>query len=167
MSTIDKLIHARVVKAVDFGLLEDEVAERGLFGTERLFNFLQNELPGIPSRDAQLSSSEQVAVLFGRYLTNERLILQSAVSPLRHLSNAIWEFKTLDVRVFGWAVRRDCFVIDSGCDTKRLKGGELNYSGFIIQTEWVRKKLGFKAGDYVEGTGPNDILKKFTIIARS
>jgi hypothetical protein len=158
MSTIFDLLQKGRLKAVILGLLDEEIPERGLFGTSRLFTFLEKDLPSIPSRDVTLSAEEQLANLFGRYLTNRPLILRSPISPLRHLRNAIWEFKTLDVRVFGWFVAKDAMVIDAGCDVKRLKSGALNYNGFIVQTEYVRKQLGFNPAEYVQGTQPNDIL---------
>src|SRR5262249_25649485 len=90
----------------------------------------------------------------------------SPLSPIRHLRNGVWEFKTLDVRVFGWFADKDLMIIDAGCDVKRLKSGNLNYSGFITQTEYVRKNLGFSPGDYVQGDQPNDILKSFTLLPK-
>jgi len=166
MSTIDTLLAGGRLRPVDFGLLDDELPERGLVGTERFFGFLTNELPSIPSQDAMLSALEQLASLFNRYLTNTPLILNSPISPLRHLEDAVWEFKTLDVRVFGWAVRKDYFVVDSGCDTKKLKAGNINYSAFINQTTWVRKNLGFQSGTYITGSHPSNVIEKFVIPPR-
>lgn len=163
MSTIARLISAGTLKAVDLGLLDDELPERGLFGTSRLHSFIEGELLRIQSRDAQLSAEEQVANLFGRYLTNRPLLLNSPIAPLRHLERGIWELKTLDVRIFGWFPARDTMIIDAGCETKLLKDEKLNYSGFIAQTEYVRKSLGFLAGDYILGDQPNDILTNFKI----
>lgn len=166
MSTMATLISKGTLQSVNMGLLGDELAERGLFGTQRLFRFLGEDLPKIPSQDSVLSTEEQTANLFGRFLTNRPFILRSPISPIRHLRDAIWEMKTLDVRLFGWFVERDCLVLDSGCDVKLLKSGKLNYSGFINQTSYVRKNLGFEAADYIQGTTPNDILTKFIIAPR-
>jgi hypothetical protein len=166
MSTITNLLSKGTLKAVTLGLLDDELPERGLFGTSRLFTFLAQELPNIPSRDVALSAEEQVANLFGRFLTNRPLILRSPISPLRHLERAVWELKTLDVRVFGWFVDKNVMVIDAGCDAKLLKSEKLNYSGFIAQTEYVRRTLGFQPTDYIQGNQPNDILTRFTILPK-
>src|SRR6266852_2301599 len=158
MSTISSLLVQGTLRAVTLGLLDDELPERGLFGTHRLFKHLAEELPSIPSRDATLSAKEQVSNLFGRYLTNRPLILRSPISPLRHLKDAVWELKTLDVRVFGWFAAKNSMIIDAGCDVKLLKSEKLNYSGFINQTSYVRKTLGFAPTEYVQGKLPNDIL---------
>jgi hypothetical protein len=166
MSTISSLLVQGTLRAVTLGLLDDELPERGLFGTHRLFKHLAEELPSIPSRDATLSAKEQVSNLFGRYLTNRPLILRSPISPLRHLRDAIWELKTLDVRIFGWFAAKDCMIIDAGCDAKLLKAEKLNYSGFIVQTSYVRKSLGFTSADYIQGTEPNDILTRYVIAPR-
>ena len=166
MSTIPKLLSGGTLKAVTLGLHDDELADRGLFGTVRLFKFLSEELPTIPSRDATLSAEEQVAVLFARYLTNRPFVLRSPISPLRHLNNAVWELKTLDVRVFGWFAAKDAMIIDAGCDVKLLKAQQRNYSGYINQTEHVRKRLGFNPSDYVQGSEPHDILTNFKLIPK-
>jgi hypothetical protein len=89
MSTISNLLGSGTLKPVTLGLLDDELADRGLFGTSRLFSFLEKNLPSIESRDVALSAEEQVANLFGRYLTNRPLILKSPISPLRHLNRAV------------------------------------------------------------------------------
>ena len=167
MSTISNLLSDGKIKAVTLGLVDDELADRGLFGTTRLHSFLENDLPAIQSRDAVLSAEEQLANLLGRYLTNRPLVLLSPLSPIRHLANGIWELKTLDLRVFGWFVERDSMIIDSGCDVKLLKSGKLNYSGFIAQTEYVRKTLGFSPTNCVQGNQPHDILKNFTVLPKS
>jgi hypothetical protein len=166
MSTVDKLLAEGHLRAVQLGLLEDELPERGLFGTDRLHDFLENDLPKMVGIDAQLSPLEQIAALCGRYLTDVPLVLRSPISPLRYLESGVWEMKTTDVRIFGWFAKIDNFVADSGVDVARLKSGELNYSGFINQTAWVRRKLGFELVGYVTGTKPNDILEKFTLAPR-
>ncbi|QQN62105.1 hypothetical protein JIR23_21130 [Bradyrhizobium diazoefficiens] len=166
MSTLNKLIQDGTLKSVTLGLLDDEMAERGLFGTGRLHSFLSTELPAIPTRDAMLSALEQVANLFGRYLTNRPLVLQSPIAPIRHLEDSVWELKTLDVRIFGWFATKDCMVIDAGCDVKLLKDGKLNYNGFIVQTSYIRKALGFVPRDYISGTSPHDILTRIIIPPR-
>jgi hypothetical protein len=163
MSTISNLLGSGTLKPVSLGLLDDELADRGLFGTSRLFGFLETNLPSIESRDVALSAEEQVANLLGRYLTNRPLILKSPISPLRHLDRAVWELKTLDVRIFGWFVSKDVMVIDAGCDVKLLKSEKLNYSGFIAQTEYVRRSLGFKVTEYIQGDQAHDILTSFVI----
>jgi hypothetical protein len=166
MSTIAKLIGDETLRSVTLGLLDDELPERGLFGTSRLFRFLSDELPAIASQDSMLSAQEQVSNLCGRYLTNKPLILRSPISPIRHLENGIWELKTLDVRIFGWFTAKDCMIIDAGCDVKLLKAGKLAYSGFINQTAYARKSLGFTSSEYIQGTQPNDILSKFVVLPR-
>ena len=166
MSTMTKLLANTTLQSVTLGLLDDELPERGLFGTARLFYFLDKELPSIPSRDPLLSSKEQVSNLFGRYLKNKPLVLQSPISPIRHLEQGIWELKTLDVRVFGWFANKDTMILDAGCDVKLLKAGNLAYSGFINQTNYIRKSLGFSSADYIQGTTPNDILTKFLVLPR-
>ncbi len=166
MSTVANLVAAGTLRAVTLGLIDDELPDRGLFGTRRLHDFLEGDLRAVPSRDSTLSAELQLATLFGRYLTNRPLILHSPISPLRHLKSAVWEMKTLDVRVFGWFAQKDVMVLDAGCDVKLLKSDKLNYSGFIAQTEYVRKTLGFQETEYVQGTQPNDILTNFTLIPR-
>lgn len=167
MSTLTKLIDAGTLRAVDLGLLDDELPDRGLFGTSRLHSFLDVDLLKIKSRDPQLSAEEQVANLLGRFLANRPLMLNSPIAPLRCLKNGVWELKTLDVRIFGWFPARDTMVIDAGCDTKLLKSGKLNYSGFIAQTEYVRGSLGFLSGSYILGDQPHDILTNFKIAPKS
>jgi hypothetical protein len=166
MSTIDKLVSGGRLRAVRLGLQDDELPDRGLFGTDRLHEFLANDLAKIAANDAQLSPLEQVAALFGRYLTNVPLVLKSPISPLRHLDDAVWELKTTDVRIFGWFARKDCFVADGGADVSRLKSGALTYNGFIVQTAWTRRNLGFLTSDYVTGTKPDDVLERYTLAPR-
>ncbi|UFX41723.1 hypothetical protein HAP47_0020645 [Bradyrhizobium sp. 41S5] len=166
MSTLNKLVQAGTLTSVTLGLLDDELPERGLFGTTRLHNFLANDLPSIPSRDATLSALEQVANLFGRFLTNKPLVLQSPIAPVRHLEDSVWELKTKDVRIFGWFAAKDSMVIDAGCDVKLLKAGKINYSAFINQTSYVRKALGFSTNDYIIGKLPHDILTRIVIPPR-
>ncbi|MBR1165213.1 hypothetical protein [Bradyrhizobium elkanii] len=166
MSTLNKLLEAGTLTSVTLGLLDDELPERGLFGTARLHSFLSNDLPSIPSQDAMLSALQQVANLFGRFLTNRPLVLQSPIAPIRHLEDSVWELKTKDVRIFGWFAAKDSMVIDAGCDVKLLKSQKLNYSGFITQTSYIRKTLGFSPKDYITGKSPHDILTRIVIPPR-
>jgi hypothetical protein len=163
MSTITSLIASETIKSVAFGLLPDELPERGLFGTGRFFQFLETVLPSIPSRDAMLSSEEQLVGLLGRYLTNAPLRLNSPISPIRHLEDGVWEFKTKDVRAFGWFVAKDCAILDSGCDVKLLKSNRINYSGYIEQTRYVRTSLGFTPGKFIQGSEPSHVVTKFIV----
>lgn len=162
--TMAKLLEEKRLRSVTLGLHEDELPKRGLFGTERFFDDLAEKLPKILSGDATLSALEQVAILFGRYLLDRPIKLYASFTPLKHLENAVWEFKTNDVRVFGWAAHTDCVIVDSLCDVKLLKSEHLNYSGFITQTSSVRTRLGFKSTEYLHGTEPQDILTNVVIL---
>ncbi len=165
MSTIDTLLEAETLKSVSLGLLEGELPERGLFGTERFREFVAATLPAIPSQDVMLSSAEQVSGLLGRFLRNKPFVLRSPLSPVRALQDAVWELKTLDVRIFGWFTSRDCMVVDFGCDVKKLKNGEFNYSGCINQTRYTRTSLGFADNEFIQGTNVHDVLSNIIVLS--
>jgi hypothetical protein len=62
---------------------------------------------------------------------------------IRAEMNAVGELKTPDVRIFGWFLKRDCFVAVFGNWTDVVKDHDL-YRGYRIAIRRPRRELGIE-----------------------
>ena len=69
----------------------------------------------------------------------------------------MWELKTPDIRVFGWFLKKDCFVAVFGDWADRVKEHDL-YRGYRIAIRRLRRELNVDDTLCVQGVSPSDVL---------
>jgi hypothetical protein len=110
-----------------------------------------------PSRLGQTSAAEQVDQLFYSFLSGAPLILSRQFKYIRAENNAVWELKTPDTRIFGWFMKKDCYVCVFGDWADKVKDHDL-YRGYRIAVRRLRRELGVDNNLCVQGVDPGDVL---------
>jgi hypothetical protein len=160
MATLSRLCDEGCLVALDPGLEADELPTRRLYGTPAFVEWLDGTLPGIPFDPvyAELNAMEQVAALFHEYLmgvsfSSDRRFRKLNCSPNHH----IWEFKTDDIRIFGWIPEKDAFVCCFGDSKDEIEIFQ-KYGVYIAQTKYVRDQLNLDDPKFLEGKEYIDVI---------
>ena len=104
-----------------------------------------------------MESSAQIDDLFNTFLSGQPLVYMKQFRSIRAEKNAVWELKTPDVRIFGWFLRKDCFVAVFGNWADVIKDHDL-YRGYRLETRRLRREMGMGEGDCVQSLDPNDVI---------
>jgi hypothetical protein len=159
MTTIAVLVARGAISKIEVELASRDQPARLLYGTPGFIQWL-NELPAVspPQRHSGLATpAEQIDDLFHAFLSGKPLIFTRQFRVVRAEDNAVWELKTPDLRVFGWFMRKDCFVAVFGNWTDTIKDHDL-YRGYRIAIRRLRRELGVDETLCVRGVAPSDVL---------
>lgn len=160
MATLEELEADRSLVRIDVPLDGGEQVWRRLYGTPDFVKWLDDELPKLVTTvvGGSFSPSEQLDARFHEYIIgdtiqDDRRFKGLSSTPEHH----VWEFKTLDLRVFGWVPSRDCFICTFGDMKDRIE--LLNaYGRYIAQTVYVRDNLPLDHPRFVESKDYGDVL---------
>jgi hypothetical protein len=159
MSTIEDLVQRSAIAKIDVPLDVGEQPLRLLFGTPGFVDWLKRILEGIEPkiRLGDTTPAEQIDHLFHLYLTGRPLVPMRQFRSIRAEDNAVWELKTPDIRIFGWFLKRDCFVGVFGDWADQVKDHDL-YRGYRIAIRRLRRELGVDDSLCVKGILPSDVI---------
>lgn len=159
MTTFDSLLATGSIVRVEIPLDTRSQTHRLLYATPAFVDWLselsRSDHPS-PLR-ADMTPAEQVDFLFFTYVTGQPLTYSRQFRAIRPEPNAIWELKTIDLRIFGWFLRKDCFVCAFGDWADHVKDHDL-YRGYRLEIRRLRRELGIGKELCVEGIDPNDVL---------
>jgi hypothetical protein len=144
-------------------VLEQGVQEfREFYVSPLLHGWITGTLPGMASVcGVQLSPQEQVFSFVELFCAGERLAYGHQFKPLTHITDGIWEFKTTDIRVFGWFKQKDCFIGAVADDATRIKNHNL-YVGYAnVTTKQFRDRLDLDGPKFVSGDDPHAVVSNF------
>jgi hypothetical protein len=158
MSTIEQLIEANAISRIDVEMGQEQPV-RLLYGTPEFLHWLNDILSGAQpkNRTGQATPAEQIDQLFYSFLNGSPLIHLRQFKFIRAEKNAVWELKTPDTRIFGWFLKKDCFVCVFGNWTDDVKDHDL-YRGYRIAIRRLRRQLGVDDSLCVQGVDPGDVL---------
>jgi hypothetical protein len=159
MLTIDDLLRQNAIRKIDVSLDAGEQPVRLLYGTPGFIDWLESLLQGAEpdERLGEATPAEQVDALFHAYLSGKPLVYIRQFRMIRAESNAVWELKTPDTRIFGWFLQKDCFVAVFGDWADRVKVHNL-YRGYRVSIRRIRRELGVEGTLCVTGSSPNDVI---------
>jgi hypothetical protein len=100
---------------------------------------------------------EQVYGLLDLYISGERLNFGEMYKPLYPHERGIWELRTIDVRIFGWFQRRDCFIGVFAGDATHIHQYHL-HAGYRNEVVRLRDLLNLDEPKFVEGIDEDDVL---------
>jgi hypothetical protein len=111
MATITQLEKAGVLAKLDAQLSHKQQEFRCFYASQKLVGWLQNDLYAATSQhNLEQTPAEQVDALFEIYCSGGELIYEWTFKDIRPIGSGVWEFKTADVRIFGWFCSVDVFV---------------------------------------------------------
>lgn len=160
MATLEELENRGSLIRIDVPLDGGEQIWRRLYGTPAFVSWLDDVVPELVSTivGGETSPSDQLDARFHEYVIGEsiqddRRFKGLASTPERH----VWEFKTLDLRVFGWFPLRDCFICTFG-DMKDDIELRNSYGRYIAQTVYERDNLPLDEPKLITGKDYSDVL---------
>jgi hypothetical protein len=159
MATLSKLCDDGHLVPLDPGLETDELPTRRLFGTPAFVDWLERALPSLPYDPihADLNAMEQIAALFHEYLMGANFSSDRRFKKLNPTAHHVWEFKTDDVRIFGWVPEKDAFICCFG-DSKDEIETFKKYEKYVAQTVYVRGKLNLDEPKLLVSKEYNDVI---------
>jgi hypothetical protein len=164
MATFTKLVDDEVIVPIDVALDGESMPWRQLYGypaghlANHLIPWLRDTLPAMRSQvGAEESPEEQVYGLLDLYVTGEPLILGDMYKPLNPHPNGVWELRTIDVRIFGWFHRQDCFIGVFANDSTPVHRHRL-HTGYANEIVRLRNSLDLDEPKFIPGADPNAVL---------
>lgn len=158
MATLEHLIAAGVLIAHEADLEQHEFPERCVSYTPDLDVWLDGDLKAVPKkRGRNETPSEQVEQLFYEFIVGEPMAYDVDIKKLDPLGWHVWEFKTPDVRIIGWIVRKRHFIGVCG-ELKDNIPHAKNYKPYIAKVVDYRNGLDLDAPKQIEGVALRDVL---------
>jgi hypothetical protein len=159
MSTIEELVLNGAISRIEVEMTKRDQPLRLLYGTPDFIEWLATLTSGAEpkTRLGQATAAEQIDQLFYSYLSGMPLIHIRQFRCIRAERNAVWELKTPDTRIFGWFMKKDCFVCVFGNWADEIKEYDL-YRGYRIAIRRLRRQLGVDDNLCVQGVNPFDVL---------
>lgn len=108
---------------------------------------------------------KQIKLTFKDYLFGKQIIVGKDIKQMQPLGDDVYEFRTPDVRVFGWFYTRDCFIAVCGDTIDNLKRDELNprrnndeYNMRRDEVIRARNDLDLDEPKWIQGARLTDVL---------
>lgn len=159
MQTVSDLLRIHAIVKLEVPLGPREQPKRLLYGTPDFVAWLTRILDGDEplNRLGDATPAEQIDHLFHTYLSGLPMEFSRQFRTIKAEDNAVWELKTPDIRVFGWFLKKDCFVAVFGDWADRVKEHDL-YRGYRIAIRRLRRELNVDDTLCVQGVSPSDVL---------
>lgn len=159
MATLDELCDGEILEVID-PLEEDELPWRRLYATPEFIIWLDEQLPSLPHNSlySDLTPLEQVDATFFEYVSGENFATDRRFKKLSCTpDHSIWEFKTDEVRIFGWVPSKDAFICCYG-DSKDTIETFGTYGRYIALTARARELIDLDEPKSVVGDRYTDVI---------
>lgn len=160
MATAWELRDRRVLVRAPIALRQHLQPERTLLMTPLCTEWYSTELPQIPAFwNTEVSPKDQIDALLEAYIAKSDQIRNDYDIKSLRPAEGIWEFKTADIRVFGWFWQPDVFIAACGGDANETKIRNL-YPGYINQTIRLCSGLDLDLPKAIPGDDLNAVLSR-------
>jgi hypothetical protein len=159
MATLIELSKSPALEVID-PLEAGELSWRSLYATMGFIEWLDGSLPGVVHNTlySDLTPTEQVFAVFYEYVIGDNFSSDRRFKKLNYTpSQHVWEFKTDEIRVFGWIPRKDAFVCCYG-DSKDNIEVNNSYGRYIAQTAYVRNTIDLDEPKSLESRNYLDVI---------
>jgi hypothetical protein len=164
MATLSTLVTDDAIVEIEVILDGGQLPWRKLYGfpptgqENYLVPWLRDTLPTMISvTDAEDTPEEQVYGLLELYAVGEPLVLGKMYRPLFPHKQGVWEFKTADVRIFGWFPQRDHFIGVFADDATHIHQHNL-HTGYVNEVIRLRRNLDLDKPRFIAGADQNVVL---------
>ena len=164
MATLEQLVEQGVLRKHEADLEAWEMPERHLYLSDA-FRLAASFLYIAPKkRGRNVSPGDQVEQLFYDYVVGNPMTYSVHFRKLEPLTQHLWEFKTQDVRVFGWFARQRHFVATFGelkdnlSREKQKVSTNVLYKPYIDHAKLTRDNLQLDAPKMITGLSYADVL---------
>lgn len=159
MSALENLLADPEFVRLEASLGARDLPNRRLYGTRDFIRWLDERVhQQEPSPSgADTTPLEQIDDLFYRFITGRFLAHRREFRSVKVETHPVWEFKTVDIRIFGWFPAKDCFICVFGNFADRIKDHDL-YRGYRLEIRRMRRVMGIEEGLCGVGGTPNDVI---------
>ncbi|MGX7708988.1 hypothetical protein [Methylobacterium sp. Gmos1] len=161
MATIAELVRGGGLTPWDVKLEGRQQPCRRIFVTAQFKLWAQGDLPKIQATHwgGLVRASDQITVLMRAYRAGESLEYERQFKILTPWGDGVWEFKTGDVRIFGWFVEHDTFVASIGGDANYLKQNlKPRYGERIDKVVTERDALNLDEPKFINSKDVRDVI---------
>ncbi|KAJ03311.1 hypothetical protein [Sulfitobacter mediterraneus] len=138
MATIEDLVKEKILIRIGGNLLRHEMPQRAMLATAEVVDWIKGNLDDLQSDgyvEGASTPKMQAAALFRSFVRGDNPVAFKLPRVMVPREEWVWEFRTDDLRFFGWFYRKGCFVI-TGVNTKENCRDRGLYHGY--QTECIR-----------------------------
>lgn len=142
-------------------LIGRQQPSRAIYVTKQFAVWAKNNLPKVPPTHwgGEVKPSEQVTILMRSYRAGDKLEVGRHFKILTPHASGVWEFKTGDVRIFGWFYARDLYIASWGEDANYIKASQrARYGVCINKTVNDRGELDLTAPKFINSTDVRDVI---------
>ena len=143
MATLDTLVENESLVKIEVDLDVGVLPWRCLYGTPEFITWLDQILPNIVTTvvGGDIEPEEQVDAIFNEFVSGKAMSFDRRFKKLSATPETyVWEFKTLDIRIFGWVPKCDHFICTFG-DMKDTIEVYRRYGRYVAQTIYFRTNL--------------------------
>jgi hypothetical protein len=159
MATLIELCESSALEVID-PLEVGELHWRNLYATRAFIEWLDDDLPKFKHNTlySALTPTEQVFAVFYEYVSGDNFPLDRRFKKLNNTPDRyVWEFKTDEIRVFGWVPRKDAFICCFG-DSKDNIQVNNSYGLYIAKTVYVRDEMDLDEPKLLESKRYLDVI---------
>src|SRR6185437_2261763 len=125
MATIAKLLEINALFEIEPDLDEGVQPQRYMYAVPGFRRFL-DEVPTLESTwNLDETPLQQLDALLAEFLGTEPFTVSWRFGPIFPAPGkawpGVWEFKTADLRIFGWFPQKNFFIAVEGCNTEKMK----------------------------------------------
>jgi hypothetical protein len=152
MATVDQLCKQGHLVQIDGGLAAHEEPLRLLYALPHVAAWLEKILPTIDPdlHPGRLTPLDQLDDLIHDYVVGADMAYYARSHSMEPHEHGVWEFKSEDIRLFGWFIKRDIFVIADVDTAYRCKMHDL-YPGYRDQVRKRRDDLDLDEPKHIVG----------------
>lgn len=142
MTTLTKLVEDEALKPLTVFLDGAEQPLRCIYGTQEFIEWLENVEETQPEHSlSPMTLTEQIDAMFYEYISGQSMNWDKRFKQLNNTPNHhIWQFKTPDLRMFGWIPQKDHFILAYG-ELKETLVKLNSYETRMAQTKHVRDDI--------------------------
>lgn len=160
MSTVETLIASGELDRIEVDLPARNQLVRTFLGAKAF----RDELPALlelpKKKYSQDTHMEQFYAIMVKYLSGQRMSVLPSWEDIKILSpvvDGIWEFRTLDIRMFGWFSAVDTFIAHRVLDKDFVQNHKLS-TGLATATAYYRSTLGLDPPVFVASDRIQDVV---------
>jgi hypothetical protein len=155
MATFDKLLEVRTLIRVTLQLGRGQFHERKLYAFPQCLEWMRNDVPKlVTGRVASaFTPHEQLIVRLRQWMAGDPMAYGRMFRDMEPRSDAVWELKTADLRLFGWMHQpRELILVCGGyADDYKEPTKKRTYAEDRRKVVSARETLDLDGNKYVVG----------------
>lgn len=155
MATIHKLLTDGHLVDINAPLSRREFQNRWFYALPSFVAWMREDLPNLKTGrlNATETPGEQLDYILYRWITGREIRYERMFKDLSPSKDEVWEFKTADLRVFGWMVEKRKFVAVLGdyADLYKPPNQKASYSNAKLKVMRARDNLDLDEPKFITG----------------